>query len=60
MGNVFTTEKGIENLNVPNAKEGYIKEPKDRLELHMLMKMLDSHILKMLKVEKSSLTKESC
>ena len=27
MGNVFTIEKkGIENLNIPNANKGYIKE----------------------------------
>ena len=52
--NFFTAKKkGIENLNVPNAKEGKIKEPKARLELHMLMKMLDHYILKMLNEEKS-------
>ena len=51
--NVFIMEKkGIEYLNVPNAKEGQIKEQKDSPELHMLKKMLDHHILKMLK-EKS-------
>ena len=50
VGNVFTEEKkDIENLNVHNAKE----EKKARLELHMLMKMPDHHILKMLKEEKS-------
>ena len=32
--NIFTMEKkGIEHLNVPNAKEGHIKEYKSRLEL---------------------------
>ena len=54
MGNVFTVEKkGIGNLNVPSTKEGYIEEKKARPELHMLMKMLDHHILKILKEEKS-------
>ena len=52
--NVFTTEKkGIEHLNVPSTKEGQIKEKKARPELHILMKMLDHHILKMLKEERS-------
>ena len=39
MGNVFTTEKGIEQQKV-------------RPELHMLMKMADHYILKMLKEER--------
>ena len=61
VGNVFIAEKkGIECLNIPNAKEGQIKEQKARLELHMLVKMPDHHILKMLKEKNSQLTKESC
>ena len=53
VGNVFTIEKkGIGCMNVSSAKEGQIKEQKDRPKLHMLMKMLDPHILKMLKEEK--------
>ena len=61
MGNVSTMKKkGIEHLNVPSAKEGQIEEQKARPELHMLMKMSDPHILKMLKEEKSCLTEESC
>ena len=36
LGNVFTAEKkGMDDLNVPNTKEGQIKEHKARLELHM-------------------------
>ena len=58
--NVFTIEKkGIEYLNVHSAKGGQIKEYKARQELHMLMKILDPHILKMLKEDKSQLTEES-
>ena len=54
MENVFTTKKkGIENYNGPNVEEEKIKEQKARLELHMLMKMQDPHILEMLKEEKS-------
>ena len=54
VGNVFTIEKkGIEHLNVASTKEGQIKEHKARPELHMLMKMSDPHILKMLKEDKS-------
>ena len=54
MGNVFIVgKKDIEHLNVPIAKEGHIEEQKARPELHMLVKMLDHHILKMLKEEKS-------
>ena len=61
MENVFTTKKkGIQHLNVPNAKEGQIKEQKVMPKLQMLMKMLDHHILKMLKEEKSQLIEESC
>ena len=40
-------------MNVPNTKEGHIEEQKAKVELHMLMKMLDHHIMKMLKEEKS-------
>ena len=59
MGNVFIMEKkGIENLNVPNTKEGQIGEQKARSVLHMLMNMLDHHIPKMLKEEKFQLTDE--
>ncbi len=58
--NVFDMEKmGIKNLNVPSSKEGQIEAQKARLELHMLMKMPDDHILKMLKEEKSQLIEES-
>ena len=58
--NVFIVEKkGIEHLSVFNAKEGQMQEQKARTELHILMKMPDSHNLKMLKEEKSQLTKES-
>ena len=54
VGNVFAIEKkGIEHLNVPSAKEGQIKEQKARRELHMLMKVPNPNILKMLKEEKS-------
>ena len=35
------------------SKEGMIEEMASRLELHMLMKMQNHHILKMLKEEKS-------
>ena len=60
MGNGFTTEKkGILNLNVTTTKEGHIKELKARKEFHMLMNMLDPHILKMLKEEKSYLIEKS-
>ena len=35
VGNVFTAEKkGIEHLNVPNSKEGQIKEYKVKPEFH--------------------------
>lgn len=58
MGYIFIIEnKGIEHLNVLSANEGQIKEQKARTKLHMLMKVLDPHILKMLKEEKSQLTK---
>lgn len=54
MENVFTVEKkGIENLSVPNVKEGMVEELKTRIELHMLMKIPNPHILKMLKEDKS-------
>ena len=54
VGNVFVVEKKrITLLNVPNDKEGKIEEQKARKELHMLMKMLDPHIPKILKEEKS-------
>ena len=60
VGNIFIAEKkGIEHLNVPNTKEGLIKEHKARQELHMLMKMPDHHILKMLNEVKSLLIEES-
>ena len=52
VGNVFTAKKGIQNLNVPSAKEGVIGEQKARPELQMLMKMPNHPILKVLK-EKS-------
>ena len=48
-----TTKKGIDYLNMLSAKEGMIEEKNDKLELHMLMKMPNHHILKMLKEEKS-------
>ena len=36
VGNVFTMEKkGIENLSVPSAKEGQIREPKTQIELQI-------------------------
>ena len=54
MENVFTaTKKGINHLNVLTTKEGMIEETNSRLETLMLMKMLNHHILKMLKEEKS-------
>ena len=54
MRNVFTMEKkDIDHLNVLNSKEGQIEEHKASPELYMLMKMLDHHILKILKEEKS-------
>ena len=54
--NVFIVKrKGIDYLNVPNSKEGQIGEPKARLELCMLMKMLNPYIMKILKEEKSQL-----
>ena len=60
MENIFTMDKkGINHLNVPNGKEWLIKELKARKELHMLMKMLDHHILKMLKEDKSKLIEVS-
>ena len=46
-------KKGIEHLNVLNAKEGMIEEMNGRVELWLLMKMQGHHILKMLKEEKS-------
>ena len=54
MENVSTaTKKGIDLLNVFSTKEGMIDEMNARIELHMLMKMQNHHILKMLKEEKS-------
>ena len=50
MENIFTaTKKGIDHLNVLSTKEGKIEEMNGRLELHLLMKMQNHHILKMLK-----------
>lgn len=61
MEHVITMDnKGIGNLNVLRAKEGQIGELKAMLELCRLMKMANHHIMKMLKDEKSQLTKESC
>ena len=45
-------KKGINQLNVLSTKEGMIEKMNGRLELCMLMKMPNHHILKMLK-EKS-------
>ena len=45
-------KKGIEHLNVLNAKEGMIEEMNGRVELQLLMKIQGHHILKMLKEEK--------
>ena len=45
--------KGINNLNVLSTKEGMIEEMNGRPKFHMLMKMSNHHILKMLKEEKS-------
>ena len=42
-------KKGIEHLNVLNAKEGMIEEMNGRVELLLLMKMQSHHILKMQK-----------
>ena len=44
----ITMKKGIQHLNVLNAKEGMIEETNGRIEL-LLMKMQGRHILKMLK-----------
>ena len=49
----FAMKKGIDHLNVVDAKEGMIEETNGKLELRMLMKMSNHHILKMLKEEKS-------
>ena len=57
--NVFTMEKCIEHLSVPNTKEGLILEMNTQSKYHMLMKMLNHHIQKMLKEAISYLTKES-
>ena len=46
-------KEGIKHLNALNAKEGMIEEMSGRLELRLLMKMQNHHILKMLKEEKS-------
>ena len=52
--NVSTAmKKGIDHLNVLNTKEGMIKETYGKLELCMLMKIQNHHILNMLKEEKS-------
>ena len=48
-----TMKKGIEHLNVLNAKEGILEEINGRPKLCILMKMPSHHILKMLKEEKS-------
>ena len=53
-------KKGINHLNVLCTKEGMIEEMIGRLELWLLMKMQNHHILKMLKEEKSLLMKASC
>ena len=45
-------KKGIDHLNFLNTKEGMIEEMNGRLELYMLMKVPNYHILKMLKEEK--------
>ena len=45
-------KKGINHLNFLSSKEGMIEEMTGRLELHMLMRMQNHHILKMLE-EKS-------
>ena len=50
---LFTTrKKGIEHLNVISDKEGMIKEMNGRVELQLLKKMQDHHILRMLQEEK--------
>ena len=50
---IFTiVKKDIDHLNVLSAKEGIIEEMAGRLELQLLMKIQNHHILKMLK-EKS-------
>ena len=50
----FTMDKkGIGHLNFLNAKEELIEALKARLELCMLMRMPNPHILNMLKEEKS-------
>ena len=46
-------KKGINHLNVLSSKEGMIEEMNGKLELQLLMKMQNHHILKMLKEEKS-------
>ena len=46
-------KKGIDHLNVLNAKEGMIEETTGRVELQLLMKIQGHHTLKMLKKEKS-------
>ena len=52
---IFSTgmKKGIKHLNILSTKEGMIEEKNCRLEFHMLMKMPNHHILKILKEEKS-------
>ena len=46
-------KKGINHLNVLNAKEGMIEETTGRVQLWLLMKMQNHHILKTLKEGKS-------
>ena len=60
MENVSIATKGINHLNVLNAKEGMIEEMIGRVELQLLMKMQGYHILKMLKEKKFQLTEDSC
>lgn len=58
--NLFTAKKkGINHLNVPNAKEENIEELKDRPELYILMNMPNHLIMNMLKEDKSQLIEES-
>ena len=47
------TKKGIKHLNVLNTKEGMIEETISRIELWLLMKMQNHHIVKILKEENS-------
>ena len=51
----IATKKGIKHLNVLSTKEGMIKDTKGMLELDLLMKIQNHHILKILKEEKSLL-----